>query len=101
MTCYTHINFFFLQNLLCQKSELKNGQPNRGKRNFEVFRLGIESATLGIEPATLGIEPATLGIEPATLGIDPATLKVGGIFNHLCLDSRGAFSSLIASSNMG
>ena len=87
MTCYTHINFFFLQNLLCQKSELKNGQPNRGKRNFEVFRLGIESATLGIEPATLGIEPATL--------------KVGGIFNHLCLDSRGAFSSLIASSNMG
>ena len=87
MTCYTHINFFFLQNLLCQKSELKNGQPNRGKRNFEVFRLGIESATLGIEPATLGI--------------DPATLKVGGIFNHLCLDSRGAFSSLIASSNMG
>ena len=87
MTCYTHINFFFLQNLLCQKSELKNGQPNRGKRNFEVFRLGIESATLGIDPATLGIEPATL--------------KVGGIFNHLCLDSRGAFSSLIASSNMG
>ena len=87
MTCYTHINFFFLQNLLCQKSELKNGQPNRGKRNFEVFRLGIESATLGIDPATLGVEPATL--------------KVGGIFNHLCLDSRGAFSSLIASSNMG
>ena len=94
MTRYTHINFFFLQNLLCQKSELKNGQPNRGKRNFEVFRLGIESATLGIEPATLGIDPATLGVEPATL-------KVGGIFNHLCLDSRGAFSSLIASSNMG